>query len=43
VDELREAVFEDQVMVCDAVPGNFVRTPDGEIIAIDLPAALLVV
>ncbi len=32
---------EDQVMVCDAVPGNFVRAQDGTLAAIDLPMSLL--
>ena len=31
----------DQVLVCDAVAGNFVRTAAGQLFAIDLPAALL--
>ena len=30
----------DQVVICDAVAGNFVRTMAGDIVAIDLPAAL---
>ena len=31
----------DQMLVCDAVAGNFVRTADGQLFAIDLPAALV--
>jgi hypothetical protein len=34
---------EDQVMVCDAVAGNFVRAGNGQVVAIDLPAALVAV
>ncbi len=32
---------EDHLVICDAVSGNFVRTPAGDILPIDLPAALL--
>lgn len=32
---------DDGLMICDAVSGNFVRTPAGEIVAIDLPAAIV--
>jgi hypothetical protein len=31
----------DSLAVCDAVSGNFVRTPNGDIVPIDLPAAIL--
>lgn len=31
----------DQVMICDAVAGNFVQSPDGQVAAIDLPAAIV--
>jgi hypothetical protein len=31
----------DSLVVCDAVSGNFVRTPNGDIVPIDLPAAIL--
>jgi hypothetical protein len=31
----------DSLVVCDAVSGNFVRTPKGDIVPIDLPAAIL--
>ncbi len=31
----------DSLVICDAVAGNFVRTPTGEILPIDLPAAVI--
>lgn len=31
----------DSMVICDAVAGNFVRTPKGEIVPIDLPACIL--
>ena len=31
----------DQVMICDAVAGNFVQARDGQVAAIDLPAAIV--
>lgn len=31
----------DSLVICDAVAGNFVRTPKGEIVPIDLPAAII--
>lgn len=31
----------DSLVVCDAVAGNFVQTPSGEIVPIDLPAAVI--
>lgn len=32
---------QDSLVVCDAVSGNFVRTPKADIVPIDLPAAIL--
>lgn len=31
----------DSMVICDAVSGNFVRTPKGEIVPIDLPSCIL--
>lgn len=31
----------DSLVICDAVSGNFVRTPNGDIVPIDLPAAIV--
>jgi hypothetical protein len=31
----------DHVVICDAVSGNFVTTPDGDVLPIDLPAAFV--